>query len=243
MPPDPKCSPRERREQSEGETPVRATSFIRSHDAEEVAVPASPAPLEASGAGEPARVVSEGVLPCEPAREPAGARGSDAFLEDWSLRHFSVSVKMHDVERVSERDPERRLVLEDLGRVQGILLELHDFASGDPRVHAMMDEHEVLQNGVTALYSWLDDVLEAAARLRVTRGKPGFVDAPSDEVYYAILRTLERVHPDLETLMRVEALGIERDVAHKLALCFRQIGAVVVRVSGRPVSSYPPQDR
>ena len=38
---------------------------------------------------------------------------------------------MHDVARVSENDPERRLVLDDLGLVQGILLELHDFASGD----------------------------------------------------------------------------------------------------------------
>ena len=33
------------------------------------------------------------------------------------------------------------------------------------------------------------------------------------------------------------------DVARKLALCFRQIGAAVVRVSGRAVSSYPPRDR
>ena len=59
----------------------------------------------------------------------------------------------------------------------------------------------------------------------------------------AILRALERVHPDLETLLRVDALGVESDVARKLALCIRQIGALVVRVSGRPVSSYPPQDR
>ena len=33
------------------------------------------------------------------------------------------------------------------------------------------------------------------------------------------------------------------DIAQKLALCFRQIGAAVVRISGRAVSSYPPQDR
>jgi hypothetical protein len=168
--------------------------------------------------------------------------GAEPFLDDWALRHFALSVKMHDVERVGETDPERRLVLEDLGVVQGILLELHDFASGDEHVRAMMDRELVLQNGVTALYNWLDDVLDVAARLRVTRGKPSFVDAPGDEVSRAILRTLERVHPDLETLLRVEALGVERDVAQKLALCFRQIGALVVRVSGRPVSSYPPQD-
>ena len=66
---------------------------------------------------------------------------------------------MHDVARVSEQDPERRLVLEDLGFVQGILLELHDFASGEARVRAMMDRDPLLQNGVSALYAWLDEVL------------------------------------------------------------------------------------
>ena len=167
---------------------------------------------------------------------------ADAFLEDWVLRHFTVSVKLHDVERVSEGDPERAFVLEDLGFVQGVLLEVHDFAASDPRVRAMMNEGELLQNGVAALYTWLDDVLDAAARLRVTRGKPSFVDA-GEEALGAILRTLERVHPDLETLVRVEALGVEEDIARKLALCFRQIGAAVVRISGRAVSTYPPQDR
>ena len=49
----------------------------------------------------------------------------------------------------------------------------------------------------------------------------------------AILRTLERVHPDLETLVRVDALGVVEDLARKISLCFRQIGAAVVRVSGR----------
>lgn len=217
--PDKKYSPREQGTPA----PEGAASFIRSHEAHDVPVPAAPPPLEAEA-------------------DP-GPQGADAFLEDWALRHFAVSVKMHDVARVSEKDPERRLVLEDLGLVQGILLELHDFAVGDPRVRTMMDSHQVLQNGVSALYTWLDDVLDAAARLRVTRGKPSFVDIPSDEVFYAILRTLERVHPDLETLLRVEALGVEPDVARKLSLCIRQIGALVVRVSGRPVSSYPPQDR
>ena len=72
-------------------------------------------------------------------------------------------------------------------------------------------------------------VLVAAARLRVTRGKPGFVDAPGDEAFNAILRTLERVHPDLETLLRLDPGIIGEDVARKLALCFRQIGAAVVR--------------
>jgi hypothetical protein len=174
-----------------------------------------------------------------------GDEGSDAaaFLDDWALRHFSVSVKIHDVERIGEHDPERALVLEDLGLVQGILLELHDLASADMRVAPLMERGQVLQNGVSALYSWLEEVLDAAARLRVTRGRPGFVDGPEDEVLRAIVRSLERLHPDLEALLRVEALGVEHDLAQKLAICFRQIGTAVVRVSGRTASSYPPVDR
>jgi len=214
---DPKFSPR----QQGTRAPEGVTSFIRSHDAHDVALPPSPTPFGVDAGGE--------------------RQGADTFLEDWALRHFTISVKMHDVGRVSESDPERLLVLDDLAFVQGILLELHDFASSDPRVRAMMDSGEVLQNGVAALYSWLDEVLDAASRLRVTRGKPGFVDAPGDDVFNAILRTLERVHPDLETLTRVAPASGDEDVAHKLALCFRQIGAVVVRVSGRAVSSYPPR--
>jgi hypothetical protein len=204
-----------------------ATSFIRAHEAPDVATPPQPVPLAPSGASG-----SDGLL-----------QGAAEFLDDWALRHFTASVKIHDVERVSEHDPERRLVLEDLGLVQGILLELHDFASADARVRAMMDRDQVLQNGVGALYAWLDEVLAAAARLRVTRGRPSFVDAPSDEVFNAILRSLERVHPDLEALLRVESLGVDPDVAQKLGLCFRQIGAAVVRVSGRTASSYPPKER
>ena len=177
-------------------------------------------------------------------RRPRAACISDAigFLDNWALRHFTASVKIHDVERVSERDQERRLVLEDLGLVQGVLLELHDFAAGDPRVRAMMDRDPVLQNGVTALYTWLEEVLDAAVRLRVTRGRPSSRGRPRRRRVHAILRTLERVHPDLEALLRVESLEVDREVAQKLVLCFRQIGAAVVRVSGRTGSSYPPQD-
>jgi hypothetical protein len=217
---DRKHSPREQGTPA----PPGASSFIRSHDTDSVAIPPSPSPLGTS------------------TTEGAGLSAA-GFLEDWALRHFNISVKMHDVERVGERDPERRLVLEDLALVQGILLELHDFASGEDRVRAMMDEEQLLQNGVAALYNWLDEVLDVAARLRVTRGKPGFVDAPGDEVFHAILRTLERVHPDLETLLRLDRGVVDEDIARKLALCFRQIGAAVVRVSGRSASSYPPSDR
>jgi hypothetical protein len=201
-------------------TPERVGSFVRAHDTEEVTLPPSPLLLGANS------VCGDGAL-----------QGADGFLEDWVLRHFTISVKMHDVERVGERDEERRLVLDDLGLVQGILLELHDFAAGNVHVRAMMNDGQVLQNGVSALYSWLDEVLDAAARLRVTRGKPGFVDAPSDEVFNAILRTLERVHPDLETLLRLDSRGVDPDVAQKLGLCFRQIGAARTRTgSGRLMS-------
>jgi hypothetical protein len=210
--PDPKHSPRE-----QGTVANTAESHIRPHQAEDVVVPKHAVVDEAEGAVR-AQI--------------------DAFLDDWALRHFTISVKLHDVARVSEGDVERQAVLEDLGVVQGILLEVHDFVTADERVRAIMRESLVLQNGVGALYGWLDEVLDAAARLRVTRNKPGFVDE-SDEALGAILRTLERVHPDLELLLRVDTLGIDEDVARKIALCFRQIGAAVVRVSGRAGSSYP----
>jgi hypothetical protein len=222
---DPKYSP------PVPESPEGGASFIRPHEAPAVVVPPREVPLaptSAAGAEDTAK---------------AGPQTAIDFLDDWALRHFTASVKIHDVERVSEHDPERRLVLEDLGLVQGVLLELHDFATADGRVRAMMDRDQVLQNGVSALYTWLDDVLTAAARLRVTRGRPSFVDAPGDEVLSAIGRSLERVHPDLQALLRVESLEVEPDVARKLALCFRQIGAAVVRVSGRTASSYPPKER
>jgi hypothetical protein len=195
-------------------------SYIRSHDAEAVELPPN--------------------APPGGAQERAMRLDVETFFEDWTMRHFMVSVKLHDVGRLSENDPERALVLEDLSDVQGILLELYEFATTDERVHVFMHENEMLQNGVSALYGWLDDVLESAARLRVTRGKPGFVDS-SEESFAPILRSLERVHPDLELLLRTESLGIEPDVARKIALCFRQIGAVVVRVSGRTGTTIPPK--
>jgi hypothetical protein len=210
--PDPKHSPRE-----QGPVATTVESHIRPHQAEDVVVP-------------PQAALSE--------TDEALRAQIDAFLDDWALRHFTISVKLHDVARVSEGDAERQAVLEDLGIVQGILLEVHDFVTADERVRAVMRESLVLQNGVGALYGWLDEVLDAAARLRVTRNKPGFIDE-SDEALGAILRTLERVHPDLEVLLRIDALGVDEDVARKIALCFRQIGAAVVRVSGRAGSSYP----
>jgi hypothetical protein len=212
---DPKHSPRE-----QGTRPETVTSFIREHDAHDVDAPAPRAAL--AGAPEPMRLDPEG------------------FLEDWALRHFTVSVQLHDVERVSEGDAERKAVLEDLGLVQGVLLELHDFASGEKRVRALLESSRVLQNGVSALYNWLDEVLGAAARLRVTHSKPGFTHWPEEEAPTSMLRTLERVHPDLETLVHPFGTGADEDVGRKIALCFRQIGAAVVRVSGRAGSTIPP---
>jgi hypothetical protein len=213
--PQEKFSPR----QQGTRAPETVSSYIRTHDAQDVAVPAHAAPLGGESV--------------------ARSFDPEAFLEDWVLRHFTVSVKLHDVERLSEGDPERKNVIDDLQLVQGILLELHDFASGEPRVQAMLSQGHVLQNGVSALYGWLDEVLDTASRLRVTRGKPSFIDA-GEQSFITILRTLERVHPDLETLVQIDAMGVEEDVARKITLCFRQIGAAVVRVSGRTVSTYPP---
>jgi len=210
--PDPKHSPRE-----QGTADPTATSHIRPHETEDIDVP-------------PHAKLSEA--------EAALRAQIDDFLDDWALRHFTISVKMHDVARVSEGDTERQLVLADLDVVQGILLEVHDLVTNDERVRAMLRQSLVLQNGVKALYGWLDDVLDAASRLRVTRNKPGFVDS-SDDALTAILRTMERVHPDLELLVHAEAFASELDIAQKMSLCFRQIGAAVVRVSGRSASSFP----
>jgi hypothetical protein len=213
--PNPKYAP-----QKQGNSPEQTvTSYIRPHEAGDIELPKY----------DPLLATPPGAMRIE----------ADEFLEDWALRHFTVSVKLHDVGRASDEDIEKRLVLEDLSVVQGILLEVHDFATADERVKSLMRTSAVLQNGVAALYGWLDDVLDAASRLRVARGKPGFVDS-SEEALTAILRNLERVHPDLELLLRTEVLGVDQDVARKLALCFRQIGAVVVRVSGRAGSSIPP---
>ncbi|HEY2510850.1 MAG TPA: hypothetical protein VGI39_08340 [Polyangiaceae bacterium] len=197
------------------------TSFIRERDAEAATLPRMPVASFAE----------------EMRMDAAG------FLEDWSLRHFAISVHLHDVARVSEGDAERGEVLDDLAEVQGILLELHDYASHERAVREVMVRSERIQNGVAALYAWLDEVLDVAARLRVTRGRPGFVDGLGEDAFPAIVRALERVHPDLESLVQIDGLDLDYDVAQKLSLCFRQIGAVVVRVSGRSALSTVPPPR
>jgi hypothetical protein len=186
------------------------TSFVRQHDAEPIDVPAPP-------------LAPEGDV--------------DSFLDEWALQHFTASVKLHDAERLNERSAEAMALLQDVGVVQGVLLELHDFATHDARVRALMEERRSLQNGVGALYRWLEEVLEAAGAPGVARRRPSFVDA-GEEALVTIVGALERLHPDLEELVRLD--GVEPDVAQKLELCFRQIGVAVVRVSGRASSSMPP---
>jgi hypothetical protein len=216
---EPKHSPRgEHDPRDQGGVDPNAASHIRPHPTEDVVVPPQAPPLGAGETALEAQVID--------------------FLDDWALRHFTASVKMHDVARLSEGDGERQAVLEDLAVVQGILLEVHDFVMEDERVRTMIQGSLVLQNGVGALYGWLDDVLEAASQVRVTQNKPGFADT-SDEALKAILRMMERLHPDLELLVRVDTFGEHPDIAQKLSLCFRQIGAAVVRVSGRSASSFP----
>jgi hypothetical protein len=195
-------------------TPQEVTSYIRSHDAED----ALPPPGLGSNVPE---------------------LTAESFLEDWALRHFTISVKLHDAERLSEGDPERLLVLEELAVVQGILIELHEFATSTEAVRNLMSEMQVVQNSVSALYTWLDDLLDAALLRPVARRRPGFVDAGPDTLT-VITSALERVHPDLESLVRAGADDTDGGVARKLSLCFRQIGAAIVRVSGRATSLPPP---
>jgi hypothetical protein len=196
-------------------TPREVTSYIRSHEADDAALP--PAGLGAS----------------------APELTAESFLEDWALRHFTISVKLHDAGRLCEGDAERLLVLEELAVVQGILIELHEFASSTEAVRTLMSEMQPMQNGVSALYAWIDDLLDSALLRPVARRRPGFVDAGPDTLM-VIASALERVHPDLESLVHAGTNDADGGVAHKLSLCFRQIGAAIVRVSGRATSLPPP---
>jgi len=200
-------------------TPVEVTSYIRSHDVDEAHVHA---PASALGSNTP-------------------ALDTEAFLEDWALRHFTVSVKLHDAERLCEGDAERLAVLEELAVVQGVLIELHEFATASTELQNLMTEMDVVQNGIAALYSWLDEVLDAAVLRPVRRNRPAFLDG-GDEGLVTIATALVRLHPDLDSLVRAGADDNDGAVAHKLSLCFRQIGAALVRVTGR-ASSLPAPPR
>jgi hypothetical protein len=202
------------------------TSYIRRHDAEDIDIPANP--LSSAAA------LIAAVDVCE------------EFLERWLARHFSLSVKLHDVQRrVAADEPQETraevsAILGELCLVQGVLIELHEYATGEEPLRALMREGRLLQNGVIALYTWLDETLDALAARSVKRRGASFVDGGEGSPPSAIVRTLERLHPDLERLVQIDGIPTEREVATKLALCFRQIGATVVRISGRSGTLPPP---
>jgi hypothetical protein len=170
------------------------------------------------------------------------------FLEQWIARHFSLSVRLHDVRRelaTAERDEktaEVEAIVVDLDVVQGVLLELHDYAESDARVRELMDTTHVVQHGVVTVYQWLGEILDALPTRSVARRRPSFVDEGHAAPAIAMLHTLERLHPDLERLVRADDVPADHDVASKLAICFRQIGAAIVRISGR-ATTHPPSWR
>jgi hypothetical protein len=232
---------------------ARAASFIRPHgdtfdsEASRQSSPTlpSPAPVPSSPS-----VSSSTLL----AAAPHDAQG---FLDAWLARHFSISVKLFDLQRVLGMPPasatravnvaavgaEAELVISDLELVQDVLFEVREFADHDETVRAVMQESEILQNGVVAVYAWLDETLDAIARTGTAfRRSPSFVDARDGGPPHAMLRAFERLHPDLEALV-VGADGVSApetfatNVGKKLAICFRQIGAAIVRISGRGAST------
>ncbi len=201
-------------------------SFIRAHQTESLEV--APNPISSATALE------------------AAVDDPDEFLERWLARHFSLSVKLHDAHRESDAgEPlplvdELRATLEDLSLAQGVLLELYDYAALEPRLHALMRDEHLLQHGVVVLYNWLSETVSALSARAIARRRASFVDDGEATPPGTMLRTLERLHPDLQRLVRADALPVERDVADRLALCFRQIGATVVRISGRTATLPPP---
>ena len=201
-------------------------SFIRPHEAEPIDV--TPNPISSATALE------------------AAVDDCDEFLDRWLARHFSLSVKLHDAHRESDAgEPipamaEMRATLDDLVLAQGVLLELYDYAAEEPRIRALMADGRLLQHGVIVIYNWLSETVGAIAARAVARRRSSFVDDGEGTPTGTMLRTLERLHPDLEQLVRADAIPVDRDVAEHLSLCFRQIGAAVVRISGRAVTMPPP---
>jgi hypothetical protein len=172
---------------------------------------------------------------------------NDEFLERWITCHFSLSVNLHDARREIAREgstQEIDAILADLDVVQGVLLELHEFADAQERVRTLMNSSYVVQHAVVAVYAWLSEILVALPARNVARRRPSFVDE-GETPAYAMLSTLERLHPDLERLVRPDGLTdgdviADADIAQKLSICFRQIGASIVRISGRATSFPPP---
>lgn len=202
--------------------PPQVTSYIREHLADDVEIPSDP-------------MSSLTAL-------VASVDENHEFLERWIARHFSMSVRLHDVRRELAKAgaDETDAVVSDLEVVQGVLIELHEYATSEERVRDLMQTSRLLQHGVVAVYAWLGEILSALPTRSVARRRPSFVDegeAPAT----AMLHTLERLHPDLERLVRADGVPADADVAAKLALCFRQIGAAIVRISGRTTTRPPPR--
>lgn len=168
----------------------------------------------------------------------------EGFLDRWLARHFTVSVRLFDIRRGVEGrgpdaeapSPETEKVLEDLEAVQDVLFELRELATTEPAMQV-----DAIENAVSAVYGWLEETLDAVERTGAAfRRSPSFVDAGEGSAPIAMLRAFERLHPDIEILVAHSAPVADPDLAQKLALCFRQVGAAIVRVSGRGATSLPP---
>ncbi len=223
---------------SDAEPLVRVGSFIRT--------PPQPgdAPFDAGDNDAAARgsslppPLSSGAVPSA-VMLAAASSDPDGFIDVWVARHFSISVRLFDIQRsLGALAVDAELVIEDLELVQDVLFELREYSTRDSRVRDVMRESGVVQNGVVAVYAWLDETLDAIGRTGAAFARsPSFVDAGDGGPPAAMLRAFERLHPDLEALVRSPELSsgpsFNEDLAQKLALCFRQIGAAVVRISGR----------
>jgi hypothetical protein len=207
----------------------QVASFIREHQTPDVAVPQNP--ISSSTA------LALAIDEC------------DDFLDRWLDRHFSLSVQLHDAQRELAREllaegpspsaNEVLAVMTDLEIVQGVLFELHGYLEGDRRARAVMHDSRAVQHAVITVYAWLGDALQALPTRSIARRRPSFVDE-GEVPGSAMLTTLQRLHPDLERLVRADGVPADEDVRAKLALCFRQIGAGIVRISGRTTTRPPP---
>jgi len=172
--------------------------------------------------------------------------GEESFHDHWLARHFAVSVRLFDIQRAVEGEegegapsPETQKVLADLEVVQDVLFELRDLAATEPAMQIA-----AIENAVRAVYAWLEDTLSAVERTgSAFRRSPSFVDGGDGGAPAAMLRAFERLHPDIEILVARSAPVADPNLAHKLALCFRRIGAAIVRVSGRGATTLPPRDQ
>ena len=206
--------------------PSQVTSYIREHAADDVEIPSDPMSSMTALA--------------------ASVDESAEFLERWIARHFSLSVRLHDMRRAIAKSTDEvsaaevEAVVSDLDVVQGVLIELHEYATSEDRVRALMQTSRLLQHGVIAVYAWVGDILNGLQARSISRRRPSFVDE-GEAPAMAMLNTLERLHPDLERLVQGSDVPVDSDVAAKLALCFRQIGAAIVRISGRATTRPPPR--